>query len=355
MGDINVNNFAMKYYVDKLLNDKNNEEPMEYLRQRGFYRPIVKRLGLGYADGGLTRAIKGKGFSVQQVLSSNLIKQNEETGQTRDFFYNRIIFPIDILGNIVYMSGRDLSGKHPSKYMNLPGSNSYFINEMELYNAGKYVFICEGWFDVASMILGGFPAVGLAGIKRLSRELLKKLENKNQIFIMFDSEENHAGLKGSYKMAYEIAKMFPQKKVIVCSIPLPEGQKKIDINQILIDCKGDVEKFQRVISNIKNFSRKDFKETDIYKEMRQEEIEAVRVMEKKIIDGKTSMEIYSKYLDLKPLQGDRTIFRCACPFHKDTSPSFTIFQDYGFYCFSCNSGGNASDFEDLIIKMKEGK
>ena len=91
---------------------------------------------------------------------------------------------------------------------------------------------------------------------------------------MFDSEENQSGLNGSHKMAYEIAKIFPEKKVVVCSIPLPDGQKKIDINQILIDCKGNVEKFQKIILNIKNFSRKDFKETDLYQKMRQDEIEA---------------------------------------------------------------------------------
>ena len=353
MSCIDVNNLAMKYYVERLLDEKANEAPMEYLRQRGFMRPIVKKLGLGFADGRLSNFIRGKGFTTQRVFESNLVKKNEETGQIRDFFYNRIVFPIDILGNTVYMSGRDLSGKHPSKYMNLPGSNSYFINEMELSTAGKYVFICEGWFDVASMTLGGFPAVGIAGVKRLSRDFIKKLYLKNQIFIMFDSEENQSGLNGSHKMAYEIAKIFPDKKVVVCSIPLPDGQKKIDINQILIECKGNTEKFQKIISNIKNFSRKDFKETDLFQQMRQEEIETVRVMEKKIIDGKTAMEIYSRILDLKPLSGNKTIFRSICPLHKDANPSFTIYSDYSFYCFSCGCSGYADDLEELIKKRSK--
>ncbi len=72
MSNIDLNNVAMKYYVERLLDEK-NEAPMEYLRSRGFYRPVVKRLGLGFADGLFAKFLRGKGFSIQNVLDSNLV------------------------------------------------------------------------------------------------------------------------------------------------------------------------------------------------------------------------------------------------------------------------------------------
>lgn len=37
--------------------------------------------------------------------------------------------------------------------------------------------------------------------------------------------------------------------------------------------------------------------------------------------------------------------KCTCPFHREKTPSFTIFENNSFYCFGCNKGGaNAIDF-----------
>ena len=39
-----------------------------------------------------------------------------------------------------------------------------------------------------------------------------------------------------------------------------------------------------------------------------------------------------------------------CPFHEERTPSFFIFQENRWYCFSCNEGGDAIDF---IRKLKD--
>ena len=79
MSCIDVNNLAMKYYIERLLDEKTNEAPMEYLRQRGFMRPIVKKLGLGFADGHLSSFLRGKGFTTQRVFESNIRLFRQET------------------------------------------------------------------------------------------------------------------------------------------------------------------------------------------------------------------------------------------------------------------------------------
>lgn len=41
-------------------------------------------------------------------------------------------------------------------------------------------------------------------------------------------------------------------------------------------------------------------------------------------------------------------FSACCPFHQESSPSFFIFKDNKFRCFSCSSHGDSIDFFSLI-------
>lgn len=53
------------------------------------------------------------------------------------------------------------------------------------------------------------------------------------------------------------------------------------------------------------------------------------------------VEIVGEVVELKAYNGDR--YKGLCPFHGETSPSFTV--DNGlFYCFGCGEGGDAIRF-----------
>jgi hypothetical protein len=53
-------------------------------------------------------------------------------------------------------------------------------------------------------------------------------------------------------------------------------------------------------------------------------------------------QVIGAYVELKP--AGKELLGC-CPFHKETTPSFTITPDKGLaYCFGCNWGGNAIKF-----------
>ena len=48
-------------------------------------------------------------------------------------------------------------------------------------------------------------------------------------------------------------------------------------------------------------------------------------------------------------QGRRFIARC--PFHKDKTPSFYIYENNSWYCFSCNTGGDSIDFIKVLHNL----
>ena len=48
-------------------------------------------------------------------------------------------------------------------------------------------------------------------------------------------------------------------------------------------------------------------------------------------------------------QGKR--FTARCPFHKDKNPSFYIYENNSWYCFSCNKGGDSIDFVKALHNL----
>lgn len=49
----------------------------------------------------------------------------------------------------------------------------------------------------------------------------------------------------------------------------------------------------------------------------------------------------------------RRISMC-CPFHHERNPSFSLYPDNSFHCFSCGANGqNAIDFMQLLMKKQK--
>ena len=63
--------------------------------------------------------------------------------------------------------------------------------------------------------------------------------------------------------------------------------------------------------------------------------------------------IVSNYTELEESGENR--YRGLCPFHRETQPSFTVYNDTNsFYCFGCGRGGDVINFvmeiEDITFK-----
>ena len=112
---------AARFYEDALRSQQ-GEQAREYLKERGLSAEAAKRFQLGYSPSGnaLKEHLARLDVSEDDALKAGLLRENEEGGPSRDFFYNRIMFPIhDRQGRVIGFGARALGDAMP-KYINTP-------------------------------------------------------------------------------------------------------------------------------------------------------------------------------------------------------------------------------------------
>ena len=116
-----VNAEAARFYQDELKSER-GRGAAEYLRQRGLSPESVERFQLGFSPRGdlLKAHLARLGLSEDDALKAGLLRRNEDGGASRDFFYNRVMFPIhDRQGRVIGFGARALGDAVP-KYLNTP-------------------------------------------------------------------------------------------------------------------------------------------------------------------------------------------------------------------------------------------
>jgi DNA primase len=139
------------------------------LEERGVATDTAGAFRLGFAPderGALRRALHAKGINDEQLMEGGLVKLAEADEAPRDYFFNRLIFPItDWRGRVVAFGGRAL-GHSPAKYINSP-ETPLFHKGRQLYNLSRArqaahetgeLVIAEGYMDVIALSQAGFPA-----------------------------------------------------------------------------------------------------------------------------------------------------------------------------------------------------
>lgn len=120
-----ANQLAEDYYHENLFKPI-GKKALDYLLKRGLTEATIKEFKLGYADGSqndLIAELKKHGFTNKDMQDVSLA--SEKRGMLRDFFYNRLMFPIrDITGRCIAFSGRVLDDSLP-KYINTAGNDIY--------------------------------------------------------------------------------------------------------------------------------------------------------------------------------------------------------------------------------------
>ena len=191
-----INGEAAKYYY-YLLRDGAGKAGMDYFTRRGLSAETLHRFGLGYASphyDGLYRYLKKKGYSDEELRTLSLARFSEEKG-ARDFFYNRVMFPImDRSGRVIGFGGRVLGNGEP-KYLNSPetpifdkGRNLYGLN-LARSSRRPYFLLCEGYMDVIAMHQAGFDcAVATLGTALTSghAQLFRRLGKP--VILAYDSD-----------------------------------------------------------------------------------------------------------------------------------------------------------------------
>jgi DNA primase len=343
---------VFKFATDKFAEEfKTNKKAQEYMTKRGFDLDFLKELNVGYAEGDLLPNIKGKGFSKKQVLESRLIAERKSDNQMYDFFRKRIMFPISVFGNIVFMSGRDVTGEATSKYINIPLPNIYFANEELLQYTPEFVILTEGYMDCYSLLQHGFPAIGMTNCNRKSETLLKKLLRIKQVFIMFDYDRNNAGQIGAAKTAFNLIGV-GHKGIRICELP-HFGKPKMDVNELmLLSGAGFENKITQIISDTER-NQPLFHETKLYKEMFKKEQSQIRV-ENELTVEENLQRIY-KWVNIVDSTYDcDKYFQTCCPLHGETKGSFTVYKDTGTVtCFGCGFSGTGEWFDKEMQKRKD--
>jgi DNA primase len=205
----------------------------QYLEGRGLARETVEAFRLGYAPndrGALRRAMHAKGIKDDQLVAAGLVKQPEEGGAPRDYFFDRVIFPItDRRGHVIAFGGRTM-GEAKAKYLNSPESELFHKGRV-LYNLARArkaardtgeLIVAEGYMDVIALAQAGFPAaVAPLGTAITPEQIAELWRLEAEPVVCLDGDQ--AGRRAGYRL---IERALPQLKP-GCSLKfalLPQGE-----------------------------------------------------------------------------------------------------------------------------------
>lgn len=191
-----LNRDAARFFHE-MLRAPEGETARAYLARRKLTGRTVTNFGLGCAPDAwetLTRAMKAKGYTEQELFDAGLVRHGK-SGGVYDTFRNRLMFPvIDVRGNVIGFSGRILGDGEP-KYMNSPEtpvfSKSHNLFALNLAKKSKsgYIILSEGNIDVAALHQAGFDSAVASLGTSLTPEQARLLSRyTSEIVIAYDND-----------------------------------------------------------------------------------------------------------------------------------------------------------------------
>jgi DNA primase len=203
---------AAKFYESQLF-DAGGREARDYLKGRGLDGTAAKQFRLGYSPAGNNALIKHlteHNITQDDIIAAGLAKPADDGRPMRDFFYNRVMFPIgDARGRIVAFGARALEADAKPKYINT-GETTLFSKGSQLYNfataraaaikAGT-IIVAEGYMDVIALVRAGFDhAVAPLGTALTEDQLHLLWRSAPEPILAFDGDD--AGLKAAHRAAH---------------------------------------------------------------------------------------------------------------------------------------------------------
>ena len=202
-----------------------------YLADRGIDDALIGRFRLGFAPDGrgrLAQALAAKGITTAQLAEAGLVKlpEDDAAGAPRDYFFNRVIFPIgDRRGRIIAFGGRTLGEARP-KYLNSPDTPLFCKGET-LYNAAAArsadtVIVVEGYTDVIALARAGRAnAVAPLGTALTEAQLAELWRIADEPVLCFDGDT--AGERAAFRAAERALPLLrPGKSLAIAMLPAGE-------------------------------------------------------------------------------------------------------------------------------------
>lgn len=194
-----------KYYENSLFTNK-GVDALKYLNGRSISDEIIREFRIGYSpnEDVVTKMLVSKHFSYDMLVNIGITTKTDYG--YRDFFFNRIMFPIcDHENRVVACSGRIFNGEKTSKYINTK-ETKHFRKGSILYNyyrakeyalKEKSIIITEGFFDVIRCYTAGFKNVIATMGTAVTEEHVKAIRKlSTNIILLFDGD--NAGAKATY-------------------------------------------------------------------------------------------------------------------------------------------------------------
>jgi len=233
---------AAAYFAGLLASSPEAAAARRYVQGRGFSSEDAKLWGLGYAPSArdaLYRHLLAARFSGDQIVDAGLAMVTE-SGEHRDRFRGRLIFPIaDPAGDVVGFGARAL-GDEPPKYLNSPESAVYHKSKL-LYGLDRakkdmvrtaMAVVCEGYTDVMGLHKAGVgSAVATCGTALGEDHFAVIKRFCDRVVLAFDADaagsfasERGFGLDTKAGLEVLVAR-FPEGKdpADVALAPPPEG------------------------------------------------------------------------------------------------------------------------------------
>jgi DNA primase len=191
------------------LRGRTGEVARTYLRGRGLEpERVAAAIRLGYApntSGVLIAHLAAHGIALDDMIEAGLARAGEDGRPARDFFFDRVMFPItDVRGRIVAFGGRGLNPDAKPKYINT-GETTLFSKGRLLYNfhtaregalKGAALIVAEGYMDVIALVEAGFDgAVAPLGTALTEDQLQMLWKVSPEPVLCFDGDE--AGLRAA--------------------------------------------------------------------------------------------------------------------------------------------------------------
>jgi DNA primase len=201
---------ASQFYEQQLAS-RAGDSARRYLQSRGLEPGAQKRWQLGYAPShsALKDHLAAKGVSLEDMIEAGLVRAAEDGKPARDFFFDRVMFPIaDARGRVVAFGGRGLSADAKPKYINT-GETALFSKGRLLYRfgtareaaaKGEPLIVAEGYMDVIALAEAGFAgAVAPLGTALTEDQLAMLWRVAPEPILCFDGDDAgmRAGMRAS--------------------------------------------------------------------------------------------------------------------------------------------------------------
>lgn len=223
-----VNDFAQKYFQHQLFEtDYGRSVGLSYFKERGFREDIIRKFGLGFANGqldDLTKNAQHRGYDIDILQKAGLTSQ-----AGRDFFRQRVQFPIhNLSGKVIGFGGRILTNdKKQPKYINTPESEIYVKNKSlyGIFFARKAIhqqnecLLVEGYTDVLALHQAGIENVVASSGTSLTTGQIQLIKRYTpNITILYDGDA--AGVKAALRGLDMVLEQDMNVKVVL--LPEPE-------------------------------------------------------------------------------------------------------------------------------------